>query len=65
MDPRPIDEILQEWRQRERELEDHPNADLEALHARIAALRDEHARALAKREREAEELRRRPRMVDV
>jgi len=58
MEPRTVDKILDEWRQRERELEDYPNADLVALHARIEALRDEHTRALEKRAREAEELRR-------
>ena len=58
MEPRTIDAILEEWRERERQLEAYPNADLEALHSRIAALRDEHARALEARQIEADELRR-------
>lgn len=61
MEPRAVDQILDEWRQRERELEAYPNADLEALHARIAALRDEHSRALEAQKAKAEELRRSPR----
>ena len=52
VEPRTIDKILAEWRERERQLDENPNADLEALHARIAALRDEHARALERRKRE-------------
>lgn len=58
VEPRTLEAILDEWRERERELEAHPNADLEALHARIAALRDEHVRALEERKQEADELRR-------
>ncbi len=57
MEPRSPDAILREWRERERELEAHPNADLEILHARIAALRDEHTRAIEARRPQAEELR--------
>ena len=57
MEPRTIDKILEEWRERERQLEENPNDDLEGLHARIAALRDEHARALEQRRAEADELR--------
>jgi hypothetical protein len=57
VEPRSPDAILREWRERERELEAQPNADLEALHARIAALRDEHTRAIEARRPQAEELR--------
>ncbi len=57
MEPRTVDKILAEWRERERQLDENPNADLEALHARIAALRDEHARAVEQRRDEADELR--------
>ena len=57
MEPRAIDKILAEWRERERQLEENPNDDLEALHARIAALRDEHTRALEQHKDEADELR--------
>jgi len=57
MEPRRPDTILREWRERERELDAHPDADLEALHARIAALRDEHTRAIEARRPQAEELR--------
>jgi hypothetical protein len=57
MEPRSPDAILREWRERERELAATPNADLEALHARIVALRDEHTRAIEARRPQAEELR--------
>jgi hypothetical protein len=57
MEPRSPDAILREWRERERELDEAPNADLETLHARLAALRDEHTRAIEARRPEAEELR--------
>ena len=58
VEPRTIDKILEEWRQRERELEEDPDADLEALHSRIMVLRDEHMGALEKRAPEAQDLRR-------
>ena len=35
MEPRSPDAILREWRERERELDEAPNADLEALHAAV------------------------------
>jgi hypothetical protein len=58
VDTRTIEAILDEWRERERQLEAHPVADTEGLQAQIAALRDEHIRALAARKNEADELRR-------
>jgi hypothetical protein len=58
VEPRTIEEILEEWRERERQLEVCPDADLEALHSQILALRDEHIRALETRQQEADELRR-------
>jgi hypothetical protein len=58
VEPRTPESILKEWRDRERQLDDQPSDDLEALQGRIAALRDEHHRAMDARKGEADELRR-------
>ena len=56
--PRSPEAILKEWRDRERQLDEDPSGDVEALQGRIADLRDEHHRAIDARKGEADELRR-------
>jgi hypothetical protein len=57
MEPRAIDVILEEWRERERQLEEYPNAD--SRRYTPASRRSEMStQALAKRRAEADEIRR-------
>ena len=56
--PRSPEAILKEWRDQERQLDEDPSGDVEALQGRIADLRDEHHRAIDARKGEADELRR-------
>jgi hypothetical protein len=56
VEPRTPEAILKEWRDRERQLDEEPSGDLEALQGRIADLRAEHHRAIEARKDEADEL---------